>query len=470
MKRQDGYYIETREIAFGRMLWCVLKKWRAILCIAVVCAVLAGAFRYQSDLRMHKASYEAALNKVEEAPLSIEELKARLNAEELAGVYRAIFFNKRAEVTTEYLDHSLLVHADPYAIDVNYLYYTPKGEDAESIAIEVEQYIFNEDFFRDLLEKTGWDIQTQHLWELFDYEFYKGQIKITIAADNADNSQFLTDLTMKILEEKFAGKIINGYAITDKVVDYSLVSTYNDIYDFSVKSGEIFANYWYHFTDTQRQLYEKMTADASDSDTENVTYEEPALEKTYLNKSMMLMGGLAGIIIGIVLFAVLFTFSGNIHGAEEVRFLYDEQIVGYVSGYDQKRKKWFGAIDHAIDYFASRENRISSEQQMALLQSNLYLKCKEQNIKKLYIAGSMIEKIPRELLESVANYLVSKDIKAVIGKNLLQDAEALLEAVELGNIVFIEIDESSNCKDIAKELNLCLEHQINQLGIILIQK
>lgn len=468
MKKENGYVVESREIEFGRMVRYVIKKWRVILLLAVLCAGVAGVVRYQRDYQAHRAAYEAALNVSEENEVTLDELMEQMNQDQIAGVRRALYYQKRATETAEYLDHSILLHADPYAKDVNYIYYTPSGDNPKDTSVAIQQYIFDEKFFSRLIDILAWDTQTQHMWELFDYEYEDGLIKITVAADTAEKSKLLADATMQLIEEEYGDSVEQGYAVADKVVDYSLVTRYNEIYQYYSSSAESYGNYVYHFNEVQTKALDMLlNGDVVDEAEEKA---EPVLEATYLNKKMVLAGGFAGIILAVVFIAVYYTFSANVHGIDEIKYLFELQTIGYVNGTEIEKKKWFSFVDRWIDHIGYRKGKyLNYGQQKKMIVSNIFLKCEEKQINKLYVSGSEIEKIPNLFLQELKEEVAEKGIDLQIGSSILIDADALEAAAKCKNMVFIEVDEGSKCTDIANELNLCLQHQINNLGLILVQ-
>ncbi len=450
MKKENGYEIEARQISFTKMLGCIVKKWRFLLICALICAVASGVYRYQSDYRANKAAYEASLHEEEQQQVTVEELMEELNEDQIAGIYRAIYYQKRADVTAEYLDHSILLHADPYAKNIYEITYPLTGEETASQAVLVQQAIFDVDFFQSLIDKLGWDTQTQHMWELFDSAYENEQLVITVTADTMENASALKDATMELVEAQFSELKGTGYAIADCVVDYSLVTRYNEMYDYSVISSENYMNYMYHFNDTQKRVFYMLTEEAVAE--EPVEKPAPVLNPTHLNKKMVVFGAVAGLVLGLVILGIWYTFNGNVHGVEEISYQFAEPVLGILStGHSRKEQRKF-------------------ESQLSMLVSNVYLSCKRRDINRIYLTGSRMDKLSKTFTQELQSLLKEKGITLVIGKSIISDADALLEAVEYPAILLAEVDEASKCQEIAKELNLCLAHQMVSLGIIMVQK
>lgn len=450
MKKENGYEIEARQISFTKMLGCIVKKWRFLLICVLICAVASGVYRYQSDYRANKAAYEASLHEEEQQQVTVEELMEELNEDQIAGIYRAIYYQKRADVTAEYLDHSILLHADPYAKNIYEITYPLAGKGGMNEAVLVQQSIFNAEFMQNLISKLGWDTQTQHMWELFDSAYENEQLIITVTADTMENASSLKDATMELVEAQFPELKGTGYAIADCVVDYSLVTRYNEMYDYSVISSENYMNYMYSFNDTQKRVFSMLTEEAVEEEPEEKP--APVLNPTHVNKKMVVFGGIAGLVLGLVILGSWYTFSGNVHGAEEISYQFAEPVLGILStGHSRKEQRKF-------------------ESQLSMIVSNVYLSCKRRDVNRIYLTGSRMDKLSNTFTQELQSLLKEKGITLVIGKSIISDADALLEAVEYPAILLAEVDEASKCQEIAKELNLCLAHQMVSLGIIMVQE
>lgn len=469
MKKQDGYYVKSREIDLKRMLWWIARQWRKLLVFSVVCACVMVTWKYIQDERAHMAAYQAALAE-QEANASVKALEESLTEEEMLGVNTAFYYWKRAEEASDYLSNSFLLKMNPYEINMSNIYYQISDQ---QIPGELKQFISSERFLNNLKEELGWDIKNIYLLELFELKEEGNRTVISIQADTQENCELLTQQTMKIVEGQFGNAIEEAYYTMGVTNNLDLVKLFNDIYDNEHTSITIYNNYEVGINDKQRALLIKMQTEALGGGAEELSIEEPKvieLEKTHLSKKIFLLGAAAGILIGAVVLAILFTFSANIHGDKEIKYLFNLPMMGNVSVAKLKKKKWFAFIDRWMDRLVYGKIKYSEyEKQIQMIVMNIYLVCHKNSQNTVFLSGSEMDKVPETFLKDVQTQLQKKDIKATIGKCISYDADSLLAAAEAGNLVLVEVDEASKCEEIAMELNLCMQNQIESLGVIVVQ-
>ena len=103
MKKQDGYYyVESREVDLKRMLWWIARQWRTLIILAIACACVMCAWKYNKDYKANQAAYEAALKQNEDRK-TIEGLTEKLTEAEYKGVQRALYYYEMEQAALEYL-------------------------------------------------------------------------------------------------------------------------------------------------------------------------------------------------------------------------------------------------------------------------------------------------------------------------------------------------------------------------------
>lgn len=467
MKKENGYFVEAREIEFGRMIWFVLKKWRCIIVLALIGAIAATAWKYSSDYKQHQSAYEEALRAQTESDqrMSIEELESQLSEKERIGVYRAQYYAKRAEEAGEYLEQSILMQENPYAQNVEYIYLET---DTESVT-DILQYIYSDEFIQKTFEKTYWDTESRYVRELISAETEEGTVVITITGVTEEDCAFLGEIVTNVLMEKYSTVVQKEYHTEDIIINMELVKLYNEIFQDRNTSSEIFASYDVYFTEWQRQLYDALNYEEAEVDVEAESV-EIELESTYINKKMLIFGALAGVVLAVVILGIYYTFSSAIHGQEEMKRLFDLEIIGNVNTESVRKRRWFRGVDRLIDRIGSGKGKyLTYEKQLQLVASYIYLSCSKKQIQRIYVTGTEAEKLCTAFTEQLVKELKEKGIEATMGKSIVSDAEALLEAASYPAVVLAEIDEKSKCAEIANELNLCLTQGIESLGVIMVQ-
>lgn len=470
MKKQEGYEVKSREIDLKRMLWWIARQWRKLLILAVLCACVMCAWRYHKDAQANRKAYEAALAEREKEETSMEEVEAVLNDDQIRGVEWALYYYTRAREAEDYLENSLLMKANPYAMDIMYIYY--RADDVSNAKVKLEQFLMNEAFLEDLKEKLNWETEAHYLLELFEVEEDGEQIIISIKADSQSNCTAIADNTISLIEEYFDEAVEEINHILGVTTDLDLVTTYINILDQKNTYHSLFVSYQNNFIVAQDMLFGMKLTELDGTVSEEETKEEVVIElaETHINKTTLVLGAIAGVIVGIVVFAVWYTFSTNIHGVAEMKYLFALPSMGNVNITGLKKKKLLSGFDKILNRAAyGKDAALSYEQQVEMIASNIYIACKNQNLKEVFVSGSEMKYVPEAFVTDVKTALEKKNIVLIAGKCISYDAETLLKAEEVGNILFIETDEVSKCDEIAKELNLCIQNNIQSLGIIMVQ-
>lgn len=468
MKKQDGYYVKSREIDLKRMLWWIARQWRKLLILAVVCASVMAAWKYNNDYKSHQEAYRAALNADEEKK-TVESVSSLLTMEEYLGVQNAIYYYEMKEAAAEYLNDSILMHLNPYDMDVAYIYY--ELEDADKVSEKLEQFINSKVFLQKLNASLDWNTEEKYLLELFEVSGSENQIVVTARARTQEECIVLAENAMEIIASDFSETMNDSYYVLGTAVDLDIVSAYSDINEQKESYIIIFNSYQSGFTANQDalftlQLAEKEGVDIYETEEEIV----PVLEETHISRKMLLLGALAGILVGVAGLAILYVFSVKIHGTTEIAHLFAIPIMGNVNIVGLKKRKILSVFDKWLDRIVyGKDAKISYEQQVQIIVSNIFIACKTREAKTVLLAGSEIEHLPEVLIQDMKTALGKKEIDLIVGKSIAYDAETLLKAEETGNVVLIETDEVSKCEDIVKELNSCLQNQIRNLGVIMVQ-
>ena len=253
----------------------------------------------------------------------------------------------------------------------------------------------------------------------------------------------------------------------------------NEIYS----NMNIYNSFFAGFNDVQVQLCKMMLAERAEMVSSVNPAEEIVEEKTPVDTSnidtsihvkpsikMMLIGFIAGIVIAFAIRTLVYTISKCIHGADEVKYLFDVPVLGTVKVSSLQKKKVFVAVDTMLDRLAAGRNKyLNYSQQLQLVYSNILVNCRNKQIKEVYISGSEMECVPQKLLEELKIKLEAADICIKWGKNISYDAEAMLEMVDLGACILFEVENRTKCEEIVKELTQCEQNSVNMLGLVMVQ-
>ena len=98
--------------------------------------------------------------------------------------------------------------------------------------------------------------------------------------------------------------------------------------------------------------------------------------------------------------------------------------------------------------------------------SNIELYCKNENITKLFLTGSEIERVDKRIITGMVDSLNKKDVQVVYGENICYDAAAMREASEASHVVLVETTNASIYQEIEKELRMLKDWNVDVIGCV----
>lgn len=490
MKAQKQYVVREREIDVVKMIFNALSHWRFLFIVGVICAVLVGIKQYRDDVATAQANIQAQFDAANAPEITIEYLESQLSDELLQNVRSAVRYKETGEQRQEYIDESIYINIDPYSVDVTSLTYAIANA---NVYKSVKNYLPSDEMISDIATAMETDIETQYIMELYSISETDGVTYLTIkvVADTPEESALLADnVNESVLAYADTLATVGegqNMVLTDRVsstvVDASLIalraSYVNEIYS----NMNIYNSFFAGFNDVQVQLCKMMLAERAEMVSSVNPAEEIVEEKTPVDTSnidtsihvkpsikMMLIGFIAGIVIAFAIRTLVYTISKCIHGADEVKYLFDVPVLGTVKVSSLQKKKVFVAVDTMLDRLAAGRNKyLNYSQQLQLVYSNILVNCRNKQIKEVYISGSEMECVPQKLLEELKIKLEAADICIKWGKNISYDAEAMLEMVDLGACILFEVENRTKCEEIVKELTQCEQNSVNMLGLVMVQ-
>ena len=112
------------------------------------------------------------------------------------------------------------------------------------------------------------------------------------------------------------------------------------------------------------------------------------------------------------------------------------------------------------------QKMLSAEASVQLAVSNLELYCQKEEITKLFLTGSEIERVDKSTITKFVDGLKAKGIQTVYGENICYDAAAMREASEAGHVVLVEITDVSIYQEIEKELRMLKDWNVDVAGCV----
>lgn len=503
MKKQNSYFVEEREIEGKKMFAQILKRWRLVLLLAVIGAVLAMAADYRMMKKSAAEEAQAAADKANAAPVTIESLEKGMDRFDRQQVWRFVYMTNTLEERKNYLNESIRMTINPYkerVIDMEYQVVAESTTAAETAAQNYAEYIAGEQFAKALVKQLGLDMHSCYIQELVSTEASGDTVKIRLIAGSREVCNYLADAAETVIVD-YTPETENVVTITQEnrtgmfVIDKELAeeqeafnddlelytSSYNSLKKSLDDKQSTLANMLLK-AGIKSENAKVLEAEALEATVEESTEETAETEETEEADDVEVqpaavsirfgkapLGVIAGILVAIVWVMLCYALSQGIHGMEEAKYLFGVRDMGTVSALSLRKKRLGSPVDFWMEKLGcGRHSYVEYDKQLALICANLLLTCKKENITEVAVAGSRLSASGQKIVEQMKVYLAKEGITLKSVGNVLCDGCALLTLAQTGTVLLVEEDERSCCNDIAKELNVFKENELQFIGMVLI--
>lgn len=489
--------VKERKIQINKMVCYVLKHWRSTIIGMLMVGILLMMGQYHESYVNAIASANAA------PPVSLLEIKNSFSANELREIEYVRRYQNIIDSADNYFANSILMQI-PYdkvvEVTLQYQVLPENGTEitAGALIAAYDNYVTSGEMSEAVAEKLDDGTEPQYLTEILSVptnEIAASQKTNAIIYNNSTvTSQIFTVSLIHYDREKAADiadiikEVIKEYTeeLNNKIgahqlvfqtenigvqADYSLQTLQNDRvngYD-SVSGG--YLNKLGNLSEQQAEVYnnwdnidEEIT---EKDDEEKVSENEAAVIAVRPSFKIFVLGTGVGAFLMICFWMLVFLCTKKVRGEADFDTC-EIYKLGELQA-EHKRKKIFSNIDRSVNKLAyEKERKYSAEQIVKLIYSNIYLKCKKENISKLCVTGSAGLTFATETwYVELKKMLAEKDITLKESENVACFADALLEASEIKNVILVETEYSSDFDSMAEEVEVCKNNDISILGGIM---
>lgn len=492
MKKQSHYIVEEREVDVKEMFFHALSYWRFILIVALIGAALVGAMKYKKDVAAAEANIQAQMDAANAPEITVETLEAQLSSVEIQDVWNAVQYRQLLKQRREYIDASVYMNLNALKENVVYLTYEITASEAARVMKEFENYLAGSSMAEKIVAEMGLDTEAIYVAELICMEATDNEnyFILKICADSKDECASLADNVEKQIvsyvdylktKEKFEDTSVILVERRQEVIrDEDLLAKQSEYIGSFYDDMKEFKKYNSNFNNEQKALFEmlrrgKYKIDNSLYATEIEPEEKETVEiDTTVNVkpsiASIIAGFLAGAIAAFACRAFLYTISKNIHGEDEVKYLFGTTVFGVVDASAHGKKRLLSVVDRLLKRIkVGRKKKLSYETQLQLICTNILIFCKNNGITKVHLSGSEMKKVPSVVLKTIRETLEKAGIEVSNGNGVAYDADSLMELAEKKNGILVEVSEKTSCEEIAKELNLCRQNEVSILGVVLVE-
>ena len=450
-----------REINLIELFFRILEKWRKVLGMALLFALLLGGLKAVAGFR--------TLNdpeRLEESNLEALAKQKQYDDAKAYGEMQIANLEKEIEKQTAYQANSFLMQIDPYNeyqemvsyfVDTDYqimpgMTYQNLNRTPSVINAYVKSLEDNA-IYEGFLKKRGLDADPGMLQELVEFEQDDNNGTFTVKVKGSD--QNLASGLMQALEAHLKEKSdeistsISKHKLTEVnrqngyAVDINLANRQTQVHD--------------NITKMQEAAVKKQTEllDLKDPKAEGMT--ESSVVKDAVK--FAILGAFFGAFLAACMVSAGFLSGGTIPGENDLKRLYGITRLGRYhqnakTGIDRKIASWEGFRASELDEKAAFEliaatirSRIGEDKPAMLVGST-----DSEVLEKAYEMLLSSEDLDREIL--------------IFGGNLVEDPAVIRKLNEIQSVVFLEDRDKSKNADFAKAISMVKEQKKALLGLI----
>lgn len=439
-----------QEIDLKDLMFAVLRKWRPIVLLAIVFALLLGGFKIFKGLNQLKDEEYVKQNQEEyEASLDQYNATKKRLEKELANIEENI------ESQQKYKDESILLNINPYDeymesatfyISTDYeimpgmLYQNPNT--ATSILKGYMSIVQNGDMYNYVISRLKNKIGIRYLKELVKVEpdYANNMFDIIVIADTekraADVMRYIKG-SIEMSHEKLTAAI--GEHNINIVDESSLVTV--DL-DLEKKQKD--------FTSTMDSLDTSL----KDKTKELEELEEPA--NTLLSKRSSLkssikyafLGGVLGVFMVVFFICVVFLMSDKLVNEKELKRRYGIMVLGVFRR--QEKKRLFSFVDRLVDRMEGTAEQLADAQTFEVAAANAgnYI----EDSRNVLLVGTVADQAIKMVQDGLAPLL--NGVTLSVGGNLGRDAQAIKKAASCDAVIVVEKRNKSGFGEIEQELDV----------------
>lgn len=458
MEYNDTY---EQEIDLKDLMFVVLRKWRPILLVAIVLAVLAGGYKIgkalsqQSDPEFLK---EAEENYQKE--LSMYEMNKAAKEREIENLMTDL------ENQDKYLENSVLMGISPYDVSVASVDLFVKT-DYEIMPNMVYQNINYADSliksYSAAVKKEGLNkvadeenIDIKYLEELVtvDIDYNNDMFSIQVKHSDPEKAEAIMDSIMSTLKG-MRGKLSSAIA------NHTL-SVMNETSSVTVDLA---------IADTQKSKKDYVSTLETSLQTKQDELKElaeptkPAVSKMSAVKAglkYVVLGGVLGAFMVVFIICVAFLMSDKVASAKELKNRFGIRTLGVLDAASPKRA--FGFIDRWLDKLEGVDVTTPESVRYEVIAANIRNYAKDST--SLLVTGT----VDKALLETVAGKLkeLLPGVRIACGEDMRVTAYTLEEITKHEGVILVEKKGVSTYTGVSQELETIKNVGKTTVGYILL--
>lgn len=448
--------MDERELDLIELLYDIMKKWRSIIVVALICCLAGGAFAYINSEQESPQTDETYQQQLRDYETALETYE--LEGEKVRETYSETL--KKYILKKDYVDSSAKMRIDPYNEYIANVTFSVFAEDTDTefdITKIVVDYLSDGALATCFSEKLIRDIPREYIPEVLSYSTSSVTPVFTIDAICA--SQREAESAIKCITETVADKskaLLTLYPNHEIKVANSTVNTVVNLDMASFKDKNI----------TELESLEAAVDDAEkqlDAYKVNVPV-EPLYQKPSVSKALIkyaVLAFIAGIVLMMFFWAVRFVFTKKVYGDD----FYKAAKINLIGSIYLKTNEKKSVIDRLIDVVFRKKNKKSDEDCIAMTAAAID-NCAGEEMQEVAVIGSFNSYEAKEILESLSKACNTKLIDA---GDILTNPDNARKVKQGAGILMLVKEYDTTVEQVAREKELVKLWNANLMGAVTIR-
>lgn len=453
-----------QEVDLKDLLFAVLRRWRPIILVAIIFAILLGGYKgYKNIATMNDPEAVKKRADADYEAMQTYELKK-------AGLEREIEnLGKSIEGQQTYVDNSILMQINPYDeyvsninlyVDTNFQIMPGsvyQNFDATKSIISAYASLAQDGELSNFLSNEL-NVDAQYVQELIKVNpnYTTNTLGLSVKHETEEECNRAVSLIIEFFKDK-------KKALEETVAEHSL-NVVNEVtyatvdLDLETRQKNAFNN----LSSMENSLNEKTS--------ELAKLEEPKATQVSMGSAIksgikyFILGGVLGGFMMVFFACVGFLMSDKVNGEKDLRKRFGVRVLGVFE--DTGKKKAFSFVDKWLDKLeGKKEAAVSEETVYAIVAANVdnYI----GSLKTLLITGTVDENILKSVAEKLEKILGAKGIHLTAAPNINRSPDTIKLAAQCEGVIFVEQIGFSTFTNIEKELDAFTQLNKTILGAVI---
>lgn len=448
--------MDERELDLIELLYDIMKKWRSIIVVAILCCLAGGAFAFFNSTKQSPETDEAYQQQLTDYEAAFETYE--LEGEKVRETYSETLV--KYILKKDYVNSSAKMRIDPYNEYIANVTFSVFAEDTDTefdITKIVVDYLSDGALATCFSEKLIRDIPREYIPEVVSYS--TSSVTPVFTIDVICASQKEAESAIKCITEIVADKsnaLLTLYPNHEiKVANSSVNKAVNlDMASFKDKNMTELESLEDAVDDAEKQ----MDAYKENAPVEPV-YQKPSLSKALIKYAVLAF--IAGIVLMMFFWAVKFVFTKKVYGDD----FYKAAKINLIGSIYLKTNEKKSIIDRAIDGIFRKNNRKSDADSIAMTAAAID-NCAGEEMQEVAVIGSFNSYEAKEIIESLSKVCNTKLVDA---GDILTDPDNARKIKQGAGILMLVREYDTTVEQVVREKELVKLWNAKLMGAVTIR-